>query len=72
MQRDCAPVRGAADLTAAEEHLAGRGRILVRPSGTEPLVRIMVDADTEALKHEGRNWIDQPRLPEWPVFGQGA
>jgi phosphoglucosamine mutase len=26
--------------------LAGRGRVLVRPSGTEPLVRVMVEAPT--------------------------
>ena len=25
----------------------GEGRILVRPSGTEPLVRVMVEAKTE-------------------------
>ncbi|MFL5898066.1 MAG: phosphoglucosamine mutase [Solirubrobacterales bacterium] len=28
--------------------LAGRGRILLRPSGTEPLVRVMVEAPTDA------------------------
>jgi phosphoglucosamine mutase len=28
--------------------LAGRGRVLVRPSGTEPLVRVMVEAPGEA------------------------
>jgi phosphoglucosamine mutase len=28
--------------------LAGRGRVLVRPSGTEPLVRVMVEAPDEA------------------------
>ena len=35
---------------AENEALAGRGRVLVRPSGTEPLVRVMVEApsDTEA------------------------
>jgi phosphoglucosamine mutase len=27
--------------------LEGRGRILVRPSGTEPLVRVMVEAPTQ-------------------------
>jgi phosphoglucosamine mutase len=27
--------------------LEGRGRVLVRPSGTEPLVRVMVEAPTE-------------------------
>jgi phosphoglucosamine mutase len=32
---------------AAEEALAGRGRVLVRPSGTEPLVRVMVEAPTD-------------------------
>jgi phosphoglucosamine mutase len=29
--------------------LGDAGRILVRPSGTEPLVRVMVEADTEEL-----------------------
>ncbi|WP_239255832.1 phosphoglucosamine mutase [Listeria ilorinensis] len=29
-----------------EEEMAGNGRVLVRPSGTEPLVRVMVEADT--------------------------
>ena len=29
-----------------EEFLRGEGRILVRPSGTEPLVRVMVEAKT--------------------------
>jgi phosphoglucosamine mutase len=32
---------------AAGDALAGRGRVLVRPSGTEPLVRVMVEAPTE-------------------------
>jgi phosphoglucosamine mutase len=32
--------------------LAGRGRVLVRPSGTEPLVRVMVEAPTEAEADE--------------------
>ena len=27
--------------------LAGRGRVLVRPSGTEPVVRVLVEADSE-------------------------
>ncbi len=34
---------------AAEEALGGEGRILVRPSGTEPLLRIMAEAQTEEL-----------------------
>ncbi|MGG3841388.1 phosphoglucosamine mutase [Anoxybacillus kestanbolensis] len=32
-----------------EEEMAGDGRILVRPSGTEPLVRVMVEAPTNEL-----------------------
>jgi phosphoglucosamine mutase len=31
----------------AEEALGDQGRVLVRPSGTEPLVRVMVEAETE-------------------------
>jgi phosphoglucosamine mutase len=32
---------------AADAELEGRGRVLVRPSGTEPLVRVMVEAPTD-------------------------
>jgi phosphoglucosamine mutase len=32
---------------AAEQALAGRGRVLVRPSGTESLVRVMVEAPSD-------------------------
>ena len=28
--------------------MAGRGRVLIRPSGTEPLIRVMVEAETDA------------------------
>ena len=33
---------------AASKQLEGRGRVLVRPSGTEPLVRVMVEAPDRA------------------------
>lgn len=33
-------------VAAAERELAGAGRVLLRPSGTEPLVRVMVEAST--------------------------
>jgi phosphoglucosamine mutase len=36
----------------ATERLAGEGRVLVRPSGTEPVVRVMVEAAEEALAQE--------------------
>ena len=34
------------EIAAAEERLGHEGRVLVRPSGTEPLVRVMVEAPT--------------------------
>jgi phosphoglucosamine mutase len=49
---DTHDVEGAAGLWAEVERegaaLEGRGRILVRPSGTEPLVRVMVEAPDQA------------------------
>ncbi|MGB0712974.1 MAG: phosphoglucosamine mutase [Gammaproteobacteria bacterium] len=38
-----------AAVKAAEDKLAGRGRVLLRPSGTEPLVRVMVEGEDGAL-----------------------
>ena len=31
------------------------------------LAQIMVDADVEALSHEGHPWIDRPSLADWPA-----
>jgi phosphoglucosamine mutase len=39
------------DVAVAAAALGERGRVLVRPSGTEPLVRVMVEAPTD---HEAR------------------
>lgn len=36
-------------LTEAQAKLEGRGRVLIRPSGTEPLLRVMVEADDKTL-----------------------
>lgn len=30
-----------------ENHFAGKGRVLIRPSGTEPLVRVMIEGDKQ-------------------------
>jgi phosphoglucosamine mutase len=38
-------------IRAAEQRLGSHGRVLVRPSGTEPLIRIMVEATDEQLAH---------------------
>ncbi len=34
-------------IAAAEARLAGRGRLVIRPSGTEPVVRVMAEGDRE-------------------------
>jgi phosphoglucosamine mutase len=39
----------AAALAEAESELSGRGRVVLRPSGTEPVVRVMVEADELGL-----------------------
>jgi phosphoglucosamine mutase len=39
----------ADEIAEAERALAGDGRVLVRASGTEPLVRVMVEAATDAV-----------------------
>ena len=37
---------------AAAKALGDSGRILVRESGTEPLIRVMVEAETDELCHQ--------------------
>lgn len=41
-----------AAVAAAQERLGGRGRVLLRPSGTEQLVRVMVEAESALSAHE--------------------
>jgi phosphoglucosamine mutase len=41
----------ADEVSAVERELGERGRVLVRPSGTEPLVRVMVEAESEDVAH---------------------
>lgn len=47
---NCVPLQQA--ITRAAATLGDTGRVLLRPSGTEPLVRVMVEAATEALARE--------------------
>ena len=53
----CDSDEGVADaVAAAEAELGDSGRVLLRPSGTEPLVRVMVEAadqpTADRLAHE--------------------
>lgn len=43
-------------IEAVEQEMDGEGRVLVRPSGTEPLVRVMVEAPT---KEDCEKYADQ-------------
>ena len=44
--------RLAALFAAAEARLGESGRVLLRPSGTEPLVRVMAEAETQQQADE--------------------
>ena len=41
-----------AAIAEVDEELSGNGRVLVRASGTEPLVRVMAEAETDAICEE--------------------
>ncbi len=41
-----------AELTAAEQKLNGVGHVNIRPSGTQPMLRLMVEAQDQALRDE--------------------
>ncbi|MGA9381238.1 MAG: phosphoglucosamine mutase [Phormidium sp.] len=43
-------------IAQAESAMAGQGRVLVRASGTEPLIRVMVEAANAELTH---HWADK-------------
>jgi phosphoglucosamine mutase len=59
--RNVALSNGAAPLSDAgvqrviadqEKRLEGNGRLLIRPSGTEPLIRVMAECEDEAMLHD--------------------
>ena len=43
-------------IAALEKKFDGEGRVLIRPSGTEPLVRVMIEGkDQNVIDEEARN-----------------
>ena len=47
---EASPVKAA--IAEAEARLAGTGRLVIRPSGTEPLIRVMAEGEDEKLVEE--------------------
>jgi phosphoglucosamine mutase len=46
-------------IEALTEKFAGEGRVLIRPSGTEPLVRVMIEGkDQNQIEVEARKLAD--------------
>ena len=46
-------------IKALEDKFAGEGRVLIRPSGTEPLVRVMIEGkDQQVIESEARKLAD--------------
>ena len=60
LQGSSDPMQSAAvqqSVEQAEAKLDGRGRVLLRPSGTEPLIRVMVEGEDELLVSQLANDI---------------
>jgi phosphoglucosamine mutase len=55
------------EIRKIEDKLQGRGRVLIRPSGTEPLVRVMLEGENQAeidkMAHSLANLIEKKTNP---------
>lgn len=47
----------AESVRISEGRLGGRGRVLLRASGTEPLIRVMVEADQQSAAQSEAEFI---------------
>ena len=65
-----ADARVQAAAAAVEAKLAGRGRVLLRPSGTEPVIRVMVEGEDAAkVRAHAEAIADAVRHAAQPVAG---
>jgi phosphoglucosamine mutase len=49
----------AAEIKAAEEEIGSSGRVFVRASGTEPLIRVMLEGKEEELLNKWENKLKE-------------
>jgi len=55
----------ANEIAAVESELAGAGRVLLRASGTEPLLRVMVEATDDAAAHAAADHLAAVVRARW-------
>ncbi len=62
----------APEIAAVEARLAGNGRVLLRPSGTEPLLRVMVEAADPDVANEAAEHLAAVVRARWGTDRQAA
>jgi phosphoglucosamine mutase len=62
----------APEIAAVEARLAGSGRVLLRPSGTEPLLRVMVEAADPIVANEAAEHLAAVVRARWGTDRQAA
>jgi phosphoglucosamine mutase len=62
----------AAEIAAVEAELAGNGRVLVRPSGTEPLLRVMVEATDSSVANAAAERLAAVVRARWGAERDGT
>ena len=62
----------ADEIAAVEARLAGSGRVLLRPSGTEPLLRVMVEATDPDIANEAAEHLAAVVRARWGTDRRAA